>query len=47
MRTREKGMFSWFTGSGILDEEAIDEDLKQIEAFYHDNGYVRAKVGHP
>ena len=21
MRTREKGWFSWFTGSGVLDEE--------------------------
>lgn len=47
MRTREKGWFSWFTGSGILDEENIDEDRKQIEGFYHDHGYVRIKVGLP
>lgn len=47
MRTREKGLFSWFTGSGILDEEAIDEDRKQIEGLYHDRGYVRSKVGVP
>lgn len=47
MRTREKGIFSWFTGSGILDEEAIQEDRKQVEALYHDRGYVRAKVGVP
>ncbi len=47
MRTNEKGMFSWFTGSGILDEEALDDDRKNIEAFYNDNGYVRAKVGVP
>ena len=47
MRTKEKGWLSWFTGSGILDEETIDEDLKQVGAFYADNGYVRAKVGTP
>jgi outer membrane protein insertion porin family len=47
MKTQEKGWFSWFTGSGILDEENIDEDRKQIEGFYHDNGYVRVKVGIP
>jgi outer membrane protein insertion porin family len=47
MRIREKGIFSWFTGSGILDEENLDEDRKQIEALYHDNGYVRIKVGIP
>ncbi|MCX5803169.1 MAG: outer membrane protein assembly factor BamA [Proteobacteria bacterium] len=47
MRVSEKGMFSWFTGSGILDEETLEEDRKNIEAFYSDNGYVRAKVGVP
>jgi outer membrane protein insertion porin family len=47
MRTREKGWFSWFTGSGILDEEVIEEDRKQIEGLYHDNGFVRAKIGIP
>ena len=47
MKTRKKGWFSWFTGSGTLDEEVIEEDRKQIEAFYHDNGYVRVKVGMP
>jgi outer membrane protein insertion porin family len=47
MRTKEKGWFSWFTGSGILDEEVIDEDTKQIGALYADNGYVRVKVAPP
>ncbi|WP_084218879.1 outer membrane protein assembly factor BamA [Syntrophorhabdus aromaticivorans] len=47
MSVREKGWFSWFTGSGILDEEALEEDRKRIEAFYADNGYVKAKVGVP
>jgi len=47
MRTKEKGIFSWITGSGILDEETLEDDRKNIEAFYADNGYVKAKVGVP
>jgi outer membrane protein insertion porin family len=47
MRTKEKGILSWFTGSGILDEDALEDDRKNIEAFYSDNGYVRTKVGIP
>lgn len=47
MRTQEKGFFSWFTGSGTLDEEVLEEDRKQIEGLYHDHGYVKIKVGIP
>ncbi len=47
MRTRAKTMLSWFTGSGVLDEEVLEEDRKNIEALYHENGYVRVKVGVP
>src|SRR5208337_4263677 len=47
MTTQEKGWFSWFTGSGTLDEEVIEQDRKQIEGLYHDNGFVRVKIGTP
>lgn len=47
MIVREKGIFSWFTGSGILEEEALEDDRKRLETFYSDNGYVRAKAGVP
>jgi outer membrane protein insertion porin family len=47
MKTREKGWFSWFTGSGVLDEEDLEDDRKNIEALYHDNGYVKVKAGVP
>ncbi|HEX2967032.1 MAG TPA: outer membrane protein assembly factor BamA [Syntrophorhabdaceae bacterium] len=47
MRTREKGLLSWFTGSGILDEDALEEDRKNLEAFYSDKGYVKISVGVP
>lgn len=47
MRTKKKGILSWFTGSGILDEEVLEEDKKNLEAFYNDNGYVKVEVGIP
>jgi len=47
MRTKEKGWLSWFTGSGILDEDALQEDRRNVEAFYHDNGYTKVQVGAP
>jgi outer membrane protein insertion porin family len=47
MKTREKGILSWFTGSGTLDDEQLEEDRRNLGAFYADNGYVRASVGNP
>lgn len=47
LRHKEKGIFSWFTGSGILDEELFEEDRRIIEAFYLDRGYVNVKTSPP
>jgi outer membrane protein insertion porin family len=47
MRTKEKGIFSFFTGSGMLDDEVLDEDRRNLGAFYADNGYIKAKVDTP
>lgn len=47
MHTKEKGLLSWFTGSGILDEDALEDDRKNLEAFYTDNGYVKIGIGVP
>ena len=47
MKVREKGILSWITGSGILDEENMEDDRKRLEAFYHDNGYVKVRVKLP
>jgi outer membrane protein insertion porin family len=44
MRTKEKSILSWFTGSGTLDDEVLDEDRRNLGAFYADNGYIKAKV---
>ena len=47
MATREKGFFSWISGSGDLKREVLNEDVARITAFYHNHGYVRARVGEP
>ncbi|MCK9228206.1 MAG: outer membrane protein assembly factor BamA, partial [Syntrophorhabdaceae bacterium] len=47
MQTKEKGIFSWFTGSGILDEDVLGQDRRNLEAFYHDKGYTKVQVGVP
>jgi outer membrane protein insertion porin family len=47
MKTREKGFFSWITGSGDLKREVLSEDVARITGFYHNHGYVRARVGEP
>jgi outer membrane protein insertion porin family len=47
MKTKEKGFFSWFTSSGDLDHEALDQDASKIAAYYHNHGYIQAKVAEP
>ena len=47
METREKGIFSWITRTGVLDEKKLETDLQRITAFYHNQGYIRARAGVP
>jgi outer membrane protein insertion porin family len=47
MGTKEKGLFSWLTDSGVLKREILDQDAARITAFYHNNGYIEATVGKP
>jgi outer membrane protein insertion porin family len=47
MGTSEKGLFSWFTDSGDLNQENLSQDAAKLAAFYHNNGYVQARVGEP
>jgi outer membrane protein insertion porin family len=47
METSERGIFSWITKSGLLDEKKIEADLERITAFYHNHGYIRARAGDP
>ncbi|MFN3534262.1 MAG: outer membrane protein assembly factor BamA, partial [Desulfatiglandales bacterium] len=47
METSEKGFFSWLTDSGILDKKKLDYDVQKVAAFYHNHGYINARVGEP
>ncbi|MBN1931215.1 MAG: outer membrane protein assembly factor BamA [Desulfobacterales bacterium] len=47
MKSSEKGFFSWLTSSGELNTENLNQDIAKISAFYHNNGYVQAKLGEP
>jgi len=45
--TKEKGFFSWFTKSGLLDRKQLEFDRQKLISFYFNHGYIRAKVGDP
>ncbi|MFH7324883.1 outer membrane protein assembly factor BamA [Desulfurivibrio sp. C05AmB] len=47
MNTRTKGIFSWFTRSGRLQPDILDQDRARIAAFYHNQGFIDARVGEP
>jgi outer membrane protein insertion porin family len=47
MGTKEKGLLSWITDSGVLKQEILDQDAAKIAAFYQNNGYIEAMVGKP
>jgi len=47
METSEKGFFSWVTSSGNLKMEELEQDVARLAAFYHNNGFIQAKVGEP
>ena len=47
MMTSERGLFSWFSDSGILKRDMIEQDAARINAFYNNHGYIDVKVGKP
>jgi len=47
METAEKGFFSFFTGSGTLNEGEIHNDVVRIESLYKNNGFIDTKVSDP
>ena len=47
MDTSEEGLLSWFTSAGDLNEENLSQDTARLTAFYHNKGYVQARVGEP
>ena len=47
MSTSEKGLLSFITSSGDLNQEQLTQDAARLTSFYHNNGYVQARVGEP
>jgi len=47
MTTTEKGIFHFFTDSGLLKKDQLKQDVGKINAFYLNNGFINAQVGEP
>ena len=47
METSEKWFLSWITKAGVLDEKMLEFDIHKLTSFYHNQGYIKAKVGEP
>lgn len=47
MNTSERGFWSWLTSAGDLDPEDLEQDIGKIGAFYHNTGYIDARVSDP
>lgn len=47
LETTTKGWFSWLTDSGLLNRDILNQDAARIVAFYHNNGFLEARVGEP
>lgn len=47
LQTSERGWLSWITDSGVLNNDIVDQDSSRLGAYYHNNGYIDAKVGSP
>lgn len=47
LQTSERGWLSWFTDSGVLNHDIVEQDSSRLASYYHNNGFVDAKVGNP
>jgi outer membrane protein insertion porin family len=47
MESREWWFMSWLTGSGRYESEKLGADIQNLMGFYHDRGFVRARVEEP
>jgi outer membrane protein insertion porin family len=47
MSTSEKSMFSLVTSAGDLNREDLNQDIAKISSFYHNSGFIQARVGEP
>jgi len=47
MGTSEESILSWVTSAGDLNEENLNQDMATLGSFYHNHGYVQARIGEP
>ncbi len=47
MVLKEKGLLSFITDAGLLKLGMLEHDAARINAFYHNNGFIEAKVSKP
>jgi outer membrane protein insertion porin family len=47
IQTRPHSIVSWLTGSGILDQKKLQDDVDHLTAYYYSEGYLNARVGYP
>ncbi|MBN2568339.1 MAG: outer membrane protein assembly factor BamA [Deltaproteobacteria bacterium] len=47
MDVSEWGIFHFLTDSGLLDEEKLKQSIDKLTAFYHNNGYINARIAEP
>lgn len=47
MATKERWFLSFLTSRGVLDQDALTNDLAILSAHYYDNGYVNHKIDEP
>ena len=47
IKTSEKGFFYFLSSSGDLDRTTLDQDIARLNAFYHNQGFIHARIGDP
>jgi outer membrane protein insertion porin family len=47
LRTKKRGLLSWLTGTGYLDEDVLENDLDILKGFYYDEGFLRVAIDRP
>jgi len=47
MSTKKHWMFSFLTGSGVLNKDELSADVGKLSAFYYDKGYIHIRIDKP
>lgn len=47
MKTSERGLFSFITGSGYYKKDVMKADMEKIKDVYYNEGYIKAAVSEP